>query len=111
MSDDKVTPRPGEPVPNVWERLLTPKEVHAATKWINDRSVKAGDACLVCESENSLVQPGITAMPGGVSPYNDGKNWVHPCVVVICQNCGFQRYFNAVIMGLADGDNPAAGES
>lgn len=109
MSDQDIS-QPGQVDMPIWQRLLTPQEIQKATGWINERAARANDPCQICDSPNSMVQPGVVPMNGGMSPYGDGAQWIHPCVVVICQNCGYMRYFNAVIMGLAAGYKPTTGD-
>lgn len=106
MTYDPDNPQPGDIAVPLWERLLTPTEIHAATKWINDHSAREGDPCPVCDSPNSVVQQSVAAMPGGVSPYHEGQSWILPSVVVICQNCAYTRYFNAIVMGLTEAYRP-----
>jgi len=94
----------------ITQRLMTIEEIQKATAWVNDKSVREGDPCQVCGSTHSLVEPSLGPMPGGINPYDGVTGWLHPAVVVTCQNCGFMRYFNAVIVGLMKGYVPSSGD-
>lgn len=98
-------PEAGDPRPAFY-RLLTLDEINRATAWVNEKAARAGDPCQVCDSQHSLVQPSLGAMPGGLSPFDGVTSWIHPCVIVVCQNCGFIRYFNAITVGLVEGYSP-----
>jgi len=111
MSENGDGPKPGEIVPPEYHRLLTREELARATDWINQKAVKPNDGCQICDSPHSEVQPGFAPLPGGVSPFGDGMGWLHPCIVTICQNCGFMRYFNAVVMGFLPGYQPKGEEN
>ena len=91
-------PKPGTPVPPV-PGPLSPAQMQQAADWINAKALDPADPCQVCGG-TSTIQPSTVAMPGGLHPSTGTSGWVHPCIVTICEKCGYQRYFNAIIMGV-----------
>lgn len=93
-------PRANEGLEAIMSRRLTPEELLQAKTWINEKAYRKGDPCQVCESPLSEIQSTLANVPGGVSPIDLESGWIYPSVVTLCTNCGYTRYFNAIIMGL-----------
>jgi hypothetical protein len=114
MSDDPFAPKPGDVVPTVTSglpRLLTPDEMNSAVAWINSHARSTNDGCQVCGDPNNSVQPSIVKLDGGINPHNPSSTWMYPSIITICNNCGFTRHFNAIVMGLFSVDKSPKGSS
>jgi predicted nucleic-acid-binding Zn-ribbon protein len=81
-------------------RLLKDKDFDHVAEFINKRA-KGGesDPCQVCGSAEAYIQPSTVTLDAGIS--EDGRPSGFPSIVTICYNCGFTRYFNALILGLS----------
>lgn len=81
------------------EMILNLGEMTRVAAWINAKTPDGKDDCVVCHGGPSQVQRSLAMLPGGTGP--DGSDdYGYPSIVTICLNCGFTRYFNAVVAGV-----------
>jgi hypothetical protein len=81
---------------------LSDEELLRANDWINEKAVSPTDACPVCGSPKNSVFPALTQVRVADVP----SPGLLPMVMTICRNCGFVRFFSAVVMGLMEGNWP-----
>lgn len=69
-----------------------------ALKWLEDKWLKKDRACEVCKNTHwQLAEDLIMPLPfigGGLTVGGNS----YPSVLLICNNCGNSKFFNAVIM-------------
>jgi hypothetical protein len=75
----------------------------AAAEWIRKKSTAAGRQCPVCEASVWTVTDVQEVRPfSQVEQANGGL--VIPVFLLVCDNCGYCRMFNAIKAGVVSGD-------
>lgn len=89
---------------------LTDDEMDRAKKWIADKAGFGGKvpSCPICKGNW-----GIANKLAHVSAGHPLTTASFPCVVTLCNNCGYSQLFNAIKMGVvspASNDDKEAGD-
>lgn len=80
---------------------LSPAEHMMCVNWINEKAASPNDACAVCGSPDNSVGLDIFQVRAGPAPRTAGQGVPYiPSVITSCNNCGFIRFFNALVLGL-----------
>lgn len=91
---------PPIPVPEITDVKLPLSEANKITEFINGKAVVPNDACPVCGSPNNLVNEYVWKVETQkVGPTLGGR--FQPLVSTTCNNCGYVRFFNKIIMDWA----------
>lgn len=82
---------------NEIERTNAEKARTAA--WVNEKWVAADKSCPICTTNNWTVDQVVELRPyrGGLIT---GHTTTFPAAQVICINCGYTHFFNAVVAGV-----------
>lgn len=70
-----------------------------ALKWLEKEWPKENRKCDICNVEAWNMSPHLTMNPAYAKGYVVGGS-VYPKITLICQNCGYVKYINAVIAGI-----------
>ncbi len=80
--------------------VLSPEEKEKATKWLNEKMIRR--ECPACGSKNWIIAEHMVS-PTVVNAAAIGLQTPYPQVMVISE-CGYSYFFNAMVMGLFQGD-------
>lgn len=75
----------------------------AAAEWIRKKSTRAGQQCPVCQTSVWTVTDVQEVRPFA-RVEAAGGGLVIPVFLLVCDNCGFCRMFNAIKSGMIRGD-------
>ena len=76
-----------------------------ALRWIEENWV-GEKACAICGNTGWFMGEAI----GEMRQINPGSRWLpnagpaYPLIVLSCENCGYTLLFNAIVLGLMDGE-------
>lgn len=90
-------PQPNVPAQTVESVKLTPIEMAAITDHINRKAVAPNDACPVCGSPNNVVLDDVYRLSVLLQGLAIGGEH-QPIVTTVCNNCGFVRLFNRLVI-------------
>ncbi len=81
--------------------MLDGKQKQKIVDFLNEKAPRVG-SCPECGSQkmtlgDHVVQP-MNASAGGVSIGGPS----YPQIMIVCENCGHTKYFNAVVIGILD---------
>lgn len=83
------------------DHFFSKEKQEKATKWLNDKL--QNKKCECCGDNTWHVADFLVAPPRFESGTILGGK-VMPQVAIICNNCGNTKYFNAIKMGIIDGE-------
>ena len=82
---------------------LTKEEAEKVNKWLLDKGVL--QTCPACSAghEQLILAPHVVSHGVYVLPVAHGPVVTsYPFVMVVCQRCGYTRFFNSVLIGLKE---------
>lgn len=83
---------------------LTKEEKDKIKTWLENKT--KNPACPVCNDPNWVIGDHLVQPMNGASGGLVIGGVTYPQVMIISTNCGYTRYFNAVVMGIARPGSP-----
>ena len=98
-----MTEKPDHPRPAGFKTALTQEQHQAATQWLRDNT-DPSSGCPLCDNDRFTVLNTLYAMPAYIQERGVYINQTLPCIVSLCDRCGYLMFHSSIKAGITAND-------